>query len=129
MKKCLRMCGLLILVFLFLLSVAGCSSSKDNALVGVWTVENSVTDAKEDFLQESYLVIAKMHYYEGATVEITENHQFIVNGNIGTYEVLDDSQIEIKSAAASGKDTYLLEDNRLTLQLFDGQIVVHLIKK
>ncbi|MBQ3553104.1 MAG: hypothetical protein IJA08_00250 [Clostridia bacterium] len=129
MKMSLRACGILVLVFLFLLSMAGCSGSKGNALVGVWTVESSVTDAKEDFLQESYLVIAKMHYYEGATVEITEDSKFIVNGNIGTYEVLDDSQIEIKSAAASGKDAYILDNDHLTLKLFDGQIVVNMIKK
>lgn len=129
MKKSLHICGILILILLFLLSMVGCSGRhKNNELLGVWTVENSVVKAKNDFYQESYMVIAKMAYYEGATIEITEDNKYIVNGDVGTYEVVNDSQIDITRQGTTTRDTYILEDDHLTIELFEGQIVVNLKK-
>ena len=129
MKKRLYSYGMLVLVFLFLLSMVGCSGGhKKNELVGLWTVEDSVVKAEKEFFQESYMVIAEMAYYEGATIEITEDKKYIVNGDVGTYEIVDDTQIDITRQGTTTRDSYILEDGHLTLELFNGQIVVNLKK-
>ncbi len=129
MKKSLCTYGMLVLILLFLLSMVGCSGGhKNNELLGLWTVENSVVEAENDFFQESYMVIAEMAYYEGATIEITEDKKYIVNGDVGTYEVVNDTQIDITRQGMTTRDTYILEDDHLTLELFEGQIVVNLKK-
>jgi len=126
MKKSLCICGMIVLI---LLSTVGCGGNKNSELMGVWTVENSVVEAKNDFFQESYMVIAQMAYYEGATIEITKDKKYIVNGDAGSYEIINDTQIDITRQGTTTRDTYILKDGHLTLKLFDGQIVVNLVKK
>ena len=130
MKKIFQIIGLL-LVLSLVMAISGCSMAggKNKALIGVWSVENSEVKAKNEFFEESYMAVAKLNYYKDAVIEITKDGKFVVNSNVGTYEIVNESQIDITANGATTREKYAVDGNNLTLELFDGQIVVKLTRK